>query len=48
MAKLSMDPYERFWVLDEINGQQYQWKKINYILIDLQVKQSLTSLICHS
>lgn len=25
MAALGMEPYERFWVRDEITGEEYQW-----------------------
>jgi starch synthase (maltosyl-transferring) len=34
MAALGMEPYERFWVRDEITGQEYQWGQSNYIRID--------------
>jgi starch synthase (maltosyl-transferring) len=34
MAALGMDPYERFWVRDEITGDEYQWGQSNYIRID--------------
>lgn len=34
MAALGMEPYERFWVRDEITGEQYQWGATNYVRID--------------
>ncbi|CAN5805098.1 alpha-1,4-glucan--maltose-1-phosphate maltosyltransferase [soil metagenome] len=34
MAALGMEPYERFWVRDEITGEEYQWGQANYIRID--------------
>lgn len=34
MAALGMEPYERFWVRDEISGEEYQWGQANYIRID--------------
>lgn len=34
MAALGMEPYERFWVRDEITGEEYQWGQSNYIRID--------------
>jgi len=34
MAALGMDPYGRFWVRDEITGEEYQWGAANYIRID--------------
>jgi starch synthase (maltosyl-transferring) len=34
MAALGMEPYERFWVRDEITGEEYQWEAANYIRID--------------
>ena len=34
MAALGMEPYERFWVRDEITGQEYQWGQSNYVRID--------------
>jgi starch synthase (maltosyl-transferring) len=34
MAALGMEPYERFWVRDEITGQEFQWGQANYIRID--------------
>jgi starch synthase (maltosyl-transferring) len=34
MAALGMEPYERFWVRDEITGKEYQWGAANYVRID--------------
>ncbi|MCV7260131.1 alpha-1,4-glucan--maltose-1-phosphate maltosyltransferase [Mycobacterium shimoidei] len=34
MPALGMEPYERFWVRDEITGEEYQWGAANYIRID--------------
>jgi starch synthase (maltosyl-transferring) len=34
MAVLGMEPYERFWVRDEITGEEYQWGAVNYVRID--------------
>ncbi len=34
MPALGMDPYDRFWVRDEITGEEYQWGQANYIRID--------------
>ncbi|SPM31391.1 alpha-1,4-glucan--maltose-1-phosphate maltosyltransferase [Mycobacterium terramassiliense] len=34
MAALGMEPYERFWVRDEITGQEFQWGQSNYIRLD--------------
>jgi starch synthase (maltosyl-transferring) len=34
MAALGMEPYERFWVRDEITGEEYQWGATNYVRID--------------
>jgi starch synthase (maltosyl-transferring) len=34
MEALGMEPYERFWVRDEISGEEYQWGQANYIRID--------------
>ncbi len=34
MAELGMEPYERFWVRDEITGDEYQWGAANYVRID--------------
>jgi starch synthase (maltosyl-transferring) len=34
MAALGMEPYERFWVRDEITGEEYQWGAANYVRLD--------------
>jgi starch synthase (maltosyl-transferring) len=34
MAALGMEPYDRFWVRDEITGDEYQWGQENYVRID--------------
>jgi starch synthase (maltosyl-transferring) len=34
MAGLGMQAHERFWVRDEITGEEYQWGQANYIRID--------------
>ncbi|CAN5583933.1 alpha-1,4-glucan--maltose-1-phosphate maltosyltransferase [soil metagenome] len=34
MPSLGMEPYDRFWVRDEITGEEYQWGQANYIRID--------------
>jgi starch synthase (maltosyl-transferring) len=34
MPALGMEPYERFWVRDEITGDEYQWGAANYVRID--------------
>ena len=34
MAALGMEPHERFWVRDEITGEEYQWGAMNYVRID--------------
>ncbi len=34
MAALGMEPYERFWVRDEITGEEFQWGQANYVRID--------------
>jgi starch synthase (maltosyl-transferring) len=34
MPGLGMAPDERFWVRDEITGEEYQWGRSNYIRID--------------
>ena len=47
MAALGMEPYERFWVRDEITGQEFQWGQANYIRIDPR-ERSRTSSTCRS
>lgn len=34
MPALGMEPYDRFWVRDEVSGEEYQWGQANYIRID--------------
>ncbi|WP_197375128.1 alpha-1,4-glucan--maltose-1-phosphate maltosyltransferase [Mycolicibacterium baixiangningiae] len=34
MDALGMEPYDRFWVRDEITGEEYQWGQSNYVRID--------------
>jgi starch synthase (maltosyl-transferring) len=34
MAALAMQPYDRFWVRDEISGDEYQWGQSNYVRLD--------------
>ena len=34
MGALAMEPYDRFWVRDEITGEEYQWGQSNYVRID--------------
>ncbi|MBN3454237.1 alpha-1,4-glucan--maltose-1-phosphate maltosyltransferase [Mycobacterium sp. DSM 3803] len=34
MGALGMESYDRFWVRDEISGEEYQWGQSNYIRID--------------
>jgi starch synthase (maltosyl-transferring) len=34
MDALGMEPYDRFWVRDEITGEEYQWGQANYVRID--------------
>ncbi|QNI08027.1 alpha-1,4-glucan--maltose-1-phosphate maltosyltransferase [Mycobacterium kubicae] len=34
MAALGMEPYERFWVRDELTGEEYQWGQGNYVRLD--------------
>ena len=34
MAALGMSAYERFWVRDEITGEEYQWGQSNYVRLD--------------
>ena len=31
---LGMEPYDRFWVRDEITGEEYQWGQANYVRLD--------------
>jgi starch synthase (maltosyl-transferring) len=34
MGALGMEPYDRFWVRDEVTGEEYQWGHANYIRLD--------------
>ena len=34
MAVLGMHDYDRFWVRDEITGEEYQWGKANYVRLE--------------
>lgn len=34
MTALGLDPYEKFWVRDEITGEEYQWGQSNYVRIE--------------
>ncbi|HEY5842212.1 MAG TPA: alpha-1,4-glucan--maltose-1-phosphate maltosyltransferase [Mycobacterium sp.] len=34
MSALGMEWYDRFWVRDEITGEEYQWGQANYVRID--------------
>ena len=34
MGALGMEWYDRFWVRDEITGEEYQWGQANYVRID--------------
>jgi len=34
MGALGMQPGERFWVRDEITGQEFQWGQSNYVRLD--------------
>ncbi|MDX1884429.1 alpha-1,4-glucan--maltose-1-phosphate maltosyltransferase [Mycolicibacterium sp. 120270] len=34
MGALGMEPYDRFWVRDEISGDEYQWGQANYVRLD--------------
>ena len=34
MAALGMEHHERFWVRDEITGEEYQWGAANYVRLD--------------
>jgi starch synthase (maltosyl-transferring) len=34
MGALGMEPYERFWVRDEITGSEFQWGQANYVRLD--------------
>ncbi len=34
MPALAMQPYDRFWVRDEVSGDEYQWGQSNYVRLD--------------
>ncbi|MGV0837817.1 alpha-1,4-glucan--maltose-1-phosphate maltosyltransferase [Mycolicibacterium thermoresistibile] len=34
MPALGMEHYDRFWVRDEITGEEYQWGQANYVRLD--------------
>ncbi|MHA3020191.1 alpha-1,4-glucan--maltose-1-phosphate maltosyltransferase [Mycobacterium sp. BMJ-28] len=34
MSALGMEAYERFWVRDEVTGEEYQWGQANYVRLD--------------
>ena len=34
MGALGLEPYDRFWVRDEITGDEYQWGQSNYVRLD--------------
>ncbi len=34
MGALGMDPYDRFWVRDEVSGEEYQWGQANYVRLE--------------
>ncbi len=34
MGALGMSDYDRFWVRDEITGEEYQWGNANYVRLD--------------
>ena len=34
MGALGMHPYDRFWVRDEITGEEYQWGQSNYVRLE--------------
>ncbi|MGY4712493.1 alpha-1,4-glucan--maltose-1-phosphate maltosyltransferase [Mycolicibacterium sp. CBM1] len=34
MEALGMHPYDRFWVRDEITGEEYQWGQSNYVRLE--------------
>lgn len=33
-SALGLEPYDRFWVRDEITGDEYQWGQSNYVRLD--------------
>ena len=34
MGALGLEPYDRFWVRDELTGDEYQWGHSNYVRLD--------------
>jgi len=34
MGALGMHAYDRFWVRDEVSGEEYQWGQANYVRLD--------------
>ncbi len=34
MDALGMESYDRFWVRDEVTGEEYQWGQANYVRLD--------------
>jgi len=34
MGALGMEPYDGFWVRDEITGEEYQWGQSNYVRLE--------------
>ena len=34
MGALGMAPYDRFWVRDEVSGEEYQWGQANYVRLE--------------
>jgi starch synthase (maltosyl-transferring) len=34
MGELGMEVYDRFWVRDEITGDEYHWGQANYVRLD--------------
>jgi len=34
MGALGMQPYDRYWVRDEVTGEEYQWGQANYVRLD--------------
>lgn len=34
MGALGMEPYDRFWVRDEVTGDEFDWGQANYVRLD--------------
>ncbi len=34
MAALGMEPYDRFWVRDEVTGEEFHWGQSNYVRLE--------------